>query len=587
MRILRIETSDDPPLVVRFHRQVSVVQGLTADRRSRLIAAVGGVVAGTVDGITGSIEAAGVELEIDQATADLLELRSAVDIVLRADQLPERGRAAQDPMVHLERLRSRRRELAGRRAELRRDTLLGAASEGEDCEAHALPPADARRPPVPAPPVADAAGEDPVPPIAPAAPAGRAPEGALVLALRWERVEAQLAVATPKPARGRDRSPADRPASAIQAEPPNSGVRTDGDDDAGAEPATQEDEVRLAAARLKVDQARRALEEAEASIGLELPQRRDVAAVEAAHVDVLYFEQKAGGRFGSGRVRRRLSEARSSERAALERLGFATYAEFVVSWMRPTVLVDVASVEQKAAQDLVAAERGLAALQARTAPLTTDAEAPTIEANREELAVELSRLRQEVEEALGRPPGPFPAAELRAATMLSREEPTGPTEPARGGADDAPAADEPTEDPLVERDQRQLGLGRKEADLRVVELEIVAVDEQIADLEADARSAGAGSPATTAEGLSTVEATEWYVLARLAALRRISIAGSAPILIDDAFADLDPEDAVRLVARIGGMADAVQVMIMSDDADIATWAKSAGSERAGIVSAED
>lgn len=79
------------------------------------------------------------------------------------------------------------------------------------------------------------------------------------------------------------------------------------------------------------------------------------------------------------------------------------------------------------------------------------------------------------------------------------------------------------------------------------------------------------------------EELEWYLLARLAAQRAVSVAGSLPLLLDDALRGLDAEGVSHLLGRLERMAEAVQVIVISDDPLVAAWATEAGSARAAVV----
>jgi hypothetical protein len=81
------------------------------------------------------------------------------------------------------------------------------------------------------------------------------------------------------------------------------------------------------------------------------------------------------------------------------------------------------------------------------------------------------------------------------------------------------------------------------------------------------------------------EDVEWYLLARLAAQRGASYAGSLPLLLDDALRDLHPIEIGHLLTRLEQMADAVQVIVVSDEPAISAWAARTGPERAAVVSA--
>lgn len=80
-----------------------------------------------------------------------------------------------------------------------------------------------------------------------------------------------------------------------------------------------------------------------------------------------------------------------------------------------------------------------------------------------------------------------------------------------------------------------------------------------------------------------VEEIEWYLLARLAAQRHVSFAGSVPIVVDRALDALDEEGLLHLLDRLERMAGAVQVVHISDDERILRWAVDAGEDRAAVV----
>ena len=70
-----------------------------------------------------------------------------------------------------------------------------------------------------------------------------------------------------------------------------------------------------------------------------------------------------------------------------------------------------------------------------------------------------------------------------------------------------------------------------------------------------------------------VDDVEWYLLARLASLRSVSYAGSVPIVLVDALDGLAGADVRRVLDRLERMAASVQVMILTEDDDVAAWAK--------------
>jgi len=106
--------------------------------------------------------------------------------------------------------------------------------------------------------------------------------------------------------------------------------------------------------------------------------------------------------------------------------------------------------------------------------------------------------------------------------------------------------------------------------------------------------AGAGTPRPASDPAFEVgpedaeggpESIEFYLLARLAALRSASFAGSVPILIDDALADLAPALTTSLLNKLERMSESVQIIYLSDDPTVLDWASSIGINRAAVVSA--
>ena len=124
----------------------------------------------------------------------------------------------------------------------------------------------------------------------------------------------------------------------------------------------------------------------------------------------------------------------------------------------------------------------------------------------------------------------------------------------------------------ADADQR-LHAAREELDQAVAALDAATAETdglqaQIAEL--------AGAPAP-------VEEIEWYLLARLAGQRQVSFAGSLPMVVDDALTAVDDEGLVHLLDRLERMAGAVQVVHLTDDERVVTWARSVGDDRAAVV----
>ncbi len=99
-------------------------------------------------------------------------------------------------------------------------------------------------------------------------------------------------------------------------------------------------------------------------------------------------------------------------------------------------------------------------------------------------------------------------------------------------------------------------------------------------IEAEREAARRSRQAAAAEDLD-VDAVEWYLLARMAAQRSVSFVGSLPIVIDDAFTGWGTDRLASVYRRLARMSDVMQVIICSDDPDVAAWA--AGLDGAGSV----
>lgn len=94
---------------------------------------------------------------------------------------------------------------------------------------------------------------------------------------------------------------------------------------------------------------------------------------------------------------------------------------------------------------------------------------------------------------------------------------------------------------------------------------------------------GVAAPVAGDVQASIGDEVEWYLLARLAAQRSVSLAGSLPLLLDDALAGLDEDEVHHVLSRLERMAEAVQVIVVSNDTNVSSWALLAGADRAAVV----
>ena len=163
-----------------------------------------------------------------------------------------------------------------------------------------------------------------------------------------------------------DGSEADaRPVPEPFVEPAPAPVRGDDGDDPRA--------AAVVSARIRVDQARMALREAGGGRAGPLSVE-DVDAVEAAHARVMAAQDRADGRRRSGRAGRRLESAVADERDVLDRLGFDTFAAYVMAAGAPAMAKTDDPVDAARAE-LAAAEAALAEAEAGLADADTDTDA--------------------------------------------------------------------------------------------------------------------------------------------------------------------------------------------------------------------
>jgi uncharacterized protein YhaN len=65
----------------------------------------------------------------------------------------------------------------------------------------------------------------------------------------------------------------------------------------------------------------------------------------------------------------------------------------------------------------------------------------------------------------------------------------------------------------------------------------------------------------------------------------LSFAGSVPLLLDDALSDVTPEVRREVLGKLERTADSVQVIYLTDDPDVVSWAEEVGFQRAAVVPA--
>lgn len=249
-----------------------------------------------------------------------------------------------------------------------------------------------------------------------------------------------------------------------------------------------------------------------------------VASIDAEAV-LLEEIESARARQGSALARQQRAEAALARRGAL------------VDDLRTAEQMEAAADDEAAGAD---AE--LAALDARSTDLAHRLAA--VEARREALDLELA----EIDGALGERADEPDVGDLDARLAEAEAEHAAALE--QVGVEDR-------------------ALAALDAEGRAAALEI----ERLQDIVA-AQGAGSSTPA---------EELEWYLLARVAAQRSVSVAGSVPLLLDDALRGLQDHEMWRMLDRLERMAEAVQVIVLSSDPVVASWADEAGPARAAVV----
>jgi hypothetical protein len=635
MRLLQLSTGRDE--LLDLHPNVTVVTGLDAASRGALVDAVTGLAELRAPSVPGLLEAHGVLFDLDDSLLATLDLSSpGIDPIVQPAQLPS---ALSVDAQELRRREQRFEEVLSQVA-----THVAAQAEARaEVEATARELARAtdelRRSQAPAVPTdetqdgADLAEDDEPSRVegrlreieqllVVLAPLERAPVADAVTALRATDLTATVA----------------SPEAAALAEE----LDRIESDLAGLPAALREvGEGELVEARSRLDDARQALLEAEHAVRNPELDPAAVVQLEEAHEALLEAIEHAEGRFSGGRARQRVVARRAAEQAVLDRLGFISYSDYMIGYS-----VVHADPAREAALDLAraalteaeeewtrleaAAQAGLAraalldrrrsrreraalmldvpvaegsaqgALRSlrRPAPAVLEAEQRLsaaladagLDLGDEDLdPEELSAMAEAwLEEADQQDERRRALIEERTALQARQGELQGG--PAPGPGEAPPAEPERKQalppDPAVAQAAATAAAGRHAAALTRLEEE----DRTVEALDAQGRVAAAeverlqdlvAGQAT--DDATPAEALEWYLLARLAAQRMVSVAGSTPLLLDDALRGLEAPELDHLLGRLESMAEAVQVIVISEDPRVAAWAEAAGPVRAAVV----
>lgn len=154
-----------------------------------------------------------------------------------------------------------------------------------------------------------------------------------------------------------------------------------------------------------------------------------------------------------------------------------------------------------------------------------------------------------------------------------------PHHPSGSRAAEARAALEAAQAALVAADERKAAAAeRRDAlarDLAALESEGQAAATELEALQDEQAD---GEP-----GRVDRDQLEWFLMAKVAAQRSASLAGSTPLLVEDPFPGVDGSDLHHLLDQLERLADTVQVILVSDAPELAAWAERAGEHRAAVV----
>lgn len=541
MRVLRVDDPEPGRPSLDLHPYLTVVHGLPEAARRRVVEVVASAAAGIDPGVGGLVEAHGLVLELDGRTLRTLDLDAEIDVVVRPDDLPV-GASHAEPLAGSEVEQAR---AAMAEAERAHETLSVAAGELRDEWDEAADRA------VRAASTLTVAGSD----------EGMSPVEALdgLLARRAELAERVAALETP------DVRPVEEALQAVRA----------GRDAGSSEAPTQQ---RLDAALAEVqrlEQARRPREHDPA----------DLDELERAHDSVREAERRATGRLGGRRADRRLEEALEWEQAVLDRLGFPTYTAIVMATSAPTVdhgdrarleaarraVAEAEAELAQAAEELPGSpsESPVAVAALRHALEAAGVDFGSLDLSGTEVAevaevwlvemaeasTERMRLAAELEQVESQLSAVSPQPELEAAIAHQRT--------------------------MADRLDAQETLVAAAAEVAQSAAERVALAEQVGLPETGLpdHAASRGS----VDGSTIADEVERFLLARLAAQRAVSYAGSVPLVIDDALAGRPHEVVTALLEQLQRVADHVQIVYLTDDDAVADWAAASDGARVGLI----
>jgi hypothetical protein len=362
MRLLELRTDGQGSPSLEFHPNLTVVYGLSTAGREQVIRALAALPAGVDSGMGGLIEAHGILFDLTAETLDILGLDAEVDVLIRSNDLPAgdddqpmasvtplfgdsapAAPASPDPAARQSALDDLARARVAvtdaeeafsvmaealERAKLERAAAIEASQRIQTALDKARRERDVAR--------AQRDGK-----VDENLSASRR-EAQLRQSLQeLEETEAELAEGI-REMEERDPRPVQVLVDALNQPQSDRLVPSQeaielADDFAELQQQLDELERRLQADGLSMDQLSQRLEDARFEVaqserGVSKPEATDddIRELEAAHDEVLEAEKRASGRVGRKAAMKRLDEAKAAEQAILDRIGFPTWASYVM-----------------------------------------------------------------------------------------------------------------------------------------------------------------------------------------------------------------------------------------------------------------
>ena len=359
----------------------------------------------------------------------------------------------------------------------------------------------------------------------------------------------------------------------------------------GQGPDESASELSPAEGRARLDEARQSLLDPEGALRSPALASDLVAKLEAVHVELVDALERPGARFwrAAKRAAPPVDELRATEADLLDRLGFASYSTYLMGYSIARADPQPAEALQGTRAELAEAKQALgdAAQRAAAAGRAEDRRAVLLDDL--SVAEEIERSAVDDADEAEREMAAAKATEAPLATRFAEME----AEQERWGEElvniEATVAgqDEPAVDPaaleaelaMAEAMQQDAG-----AALEALQISVASVEAERDALSVENERLRGLIAAEATSDATPMKELEWYLLSRLASQRSVSMAGSAPLLLDDTLRGIDAEDVDLLLTRLERMADAVQVIVISDDPVVVSWASNAGVERAAVIS---